>query len=180
MDIFAGAPQLSTSTSTDTWVVVPPPTQARRMASMAQLGSGAVLEYPSNGPIPEATRTIGRNTVLPIPKEEIIPRAVDAVIDESQGQVAPLLQRTLRRRGLSDSSIHSTFVAQVQQQEAPIMNASGSQGINPLSGAFKTAWTLHSQFTRLPPCWHILRHRRRRLNPPFLLPRPSHLTRVRL
>ncbi|KXN84412.1 hypothetical protein AN958_12641 [Leucoagaricus sp. SymC.cos] len=139
LDIFAGAPQLSTST--DTWVVVPPPTQARRMASMVQLGSGAVLEYPSNGPIPEATRTIGRNTVLPIPKEEIIPRAVDAVIDESQGQVAPLLQRTLRRRGLSDSSIHSTFVAQVQQQEAPIMNASGSQGINPLSGAFKTAWS---------------------------------------
>ncbi|KAJ3570040.1 hypothetical protein NP233_g4661 [Leucocoprinus birnbaumii] len=144
-DIFAGAPQLSTSTSTstDTWVVVPPIPQARRMTSMMQLSEGAVVEVPTNDsskfPIPDSTRTIGRRTILPVPEAEI-PRAVDAIIDESRNQVAPLLQRTLRRRGLSDSSIHSNFVAHGQQDPQA---ADGSQPLvkNSISGVFKNAWS---------------------------------------
>lgn len=140
MDIFAGAPQLSTSISTstntsattDTWVVVPQPS-ASRIPSIMQLGFGAT-ERPSNVPSIGGTRTIGRNTALPIPvPKPQVTRAVDAVIDkrtEAENPVRPLLQRTLRRRGLSDSSIHTTFAA----------NAPGPQGRNALAGVFKAAW----------------------------------------
>lgn len=142
MDIFAGAPQLSnsTSTSTDNWVVIPP-SAVRRMPSLMQLGPGGV-EYPSDGIIVDGTRTIGRNTVLPIPKAEI-PRAVDAVIDErteADDRLAPLLQRTLIRRGLSDSSIHSTFVAHGQGSQETQTNGTESQAHRSLGGVFRTAW----------------------------------------
>ncbi|KAJ7366287.1 hypothetical protein DFH08DRAFT_948325 [Mycena albidolilacea] len=42
----------------------------------------------------------------------------DASGDEEPDYLAPLLQRTLRRRGLSDSSIHSMFTSQAAEDEA--------------------------------------------------------------
>ncbi|KAK7062348.1 hypothetical protein R3P38DRAFT_3384266 [Favolaschia claudopus] len=55
--------------------------------------------------------------------------AGDASGDEEPDYLAPLLQRTLRRRGLSDSSIHSTFAAQAAEDEA----AGAQPPLSPLS-----------------------------------------------
>ncbi|KAF9444449.1 hypothetical protein P691DRAFT_677569 [Macrolepiota fuliginosa MF-IS2] len=144
MDIFAGAPQLSnsTSTSTDAWVVVPPSSSVRHMPSLMQVGIGAE-EYPSDDTIIDGTRTIGRNTALPRPRAEI-PRAVDAVIDDRVGaydQVAPLVQRALRRRVLSDSSLHSTFTNHDQHlQDTQRTSGSESQAPKHLGGVFRAGW----------------------------------------
>ncbi|XP_006456872.1 hypothetical protein AGABI2DRAFT_188669 [Agaricus bisporus var. bisporus H97] len=140
MDIFAGAPQISasTSTGTDNWVVVSPQEQTRPMASLMQLGQ----EFEGHSPSLEAegSRTIGRNTTLPMPQAGIT-RAVDAVIDESQNHGAPLLQRTLRRRGLSDSSIHTTFATHGDQpQESPRAGRRQAQPHRALADVFRTAW----------------------------------------
>ncbi|KAF7775677.1 hypothetical protein Agabi119p4_4070 [Agaricus bisporus var. burnettii] len=140
MDIFAGAPQISasTSTGTDNWVVVSPQEQTRPMASLVQLGQefeGHFLSLEAEG-----SRTIGRNTTLPMP-QACITRAVDAVIDESQNHGAPLLQRTLRRRGLSDSSIHTTFATHGDQpQESPRAGRRQAQPHRALADVFRTAW----------------------------------------
>lgn len=140
MNIFAGAPQLSTSTSTgtDTWVVVSPQEQTRPMASLMPLGK----ESEGNSPSSEAdgSCTMGRKATLPMPQPEI-PRAVDAVIDGSQNQTAPLLQRTLRRRGLSDSSIRTTSIAHGDQpQESPTAKCRQPQPHRALADVFKTTW----------------------------------------
>ncbi|KZP21552.1 hypothetical protein FIBSPDRAFT_931580 [Athelia psychrophila] len=106
MNIFAGAPQLA-----DPWVVIP--TTSRRGASDGERSavSGTGTATTGRSGMPNARNTAGMS------------QNVDAVID-SRGQddendvVAPLLQRTLRRRGLSDSSIHSSFMAQSEDDPA--------------------------------------------------------------
>lgn len=140
-DIFAGAPQLSTSTSTstDTWIVVPPLPQTRRIASMMQLESRAAAEYTTRGPMQECIRGIGHSTTVPAVTKTEVTRVVDAVTN-LQHPVAPLLQRTLRR-GLSDSSIHSTFASQQQQQGLPSLDDAQSQVKNPLADVLKFAWS---------------------------------------
>jgi hypothetical protein len=55
--------------------------------------------------------------------------------DEEPDYLAPLLQRTLRRCGLSDSSIHSTFATQAAQEE----EQEGEPPKSPLSRA-ESAW----------------------------------------
>lgn len=141
-DIFAGAPQLSTSTSTstDTWVVLPSLPQTRRIAPIMQLEPRPAVEYAARSSMPEYTHTIGRNTTVPAIDKVEIPRAVDAVIDQ-QNQVTPSLQRTLRRRGLSDSSIHSKFAVHGQQQHPPATDGAQSQVKNPLADVLKNAWS---------------------------------------
>ncbi|KAG6854443.1 hypothetical protein C0991_006522 [Blastosporella zonata] len=119
MDIFAGAPQQVV----DPWVVVPK--GIRRVPSFAQKPASEL----NGGTLRRLTRSNGN----------AISRDVDAVIDvpgpllnqvhaddEAADDLAPLLQRTLRRRGLSDSSIHSTFASQAEdaQSPAPIMGVS--------------------------------------------------------
>jgi len=99
MGIFAGAPRK------DSWVVLPkdslesPPHSSDAMSP--------VFAKPSL----RGVRGMNR-----------LSRHVDAVIDASSPRdegfdyVPPLLQRTLHRRGLSDSSIHSTFVSQATNE----------------------------------------------------------------
>lgn len=56
--------------------------------------------------------TIGRSAIMPISRR--LSRNVDAVIDQNDNQIPDfhrtLLERTLRPRGLSDSSIHTTYL----------------------------------------------------------------------
>lgn len=140
MNIFAGAPQLSnsTSTSTDTWVVVPPREQTYPNASEMQVGQEPEGNHTSMEAL--ASCTTGRKTALPLPQPEI-PRAVDAVIDGSQHQVAPLLQRTLRRRGLSDSSIRTTSTSHGDQsQETSTASCRQPRPPRALADVFKTTW----------------------------------------
>lgn len=103
MNIFAGAPRAST----DPWVVVPK--GPRRVQSFMQ----------SDGSNPAPLRRSGTSRGM----RSMLSREVDAVIDvegpqqqdEETDEVGPLLQRTLRRRGLSDSSIHSTFMSHADE-----------------------------------------------------------------
>ncbi|KAG6861952.1 hypothetical protein C0995_009136 [Termitomyces sp. Mi166 len=103
MNIFAGAPQHTS----DPWVIVPPK-GPRRVQSFAKPSSefGGTLR-----------RSMNRSN------SSALSRDVDATIDaqgsdgnEAADNLTPLLQRTLRRRGLSDSSIHSTFTSQADVQ----------------------------------------------------------------
>ncbi|KAK0499537.1 hypothetical protein EDD18DRAFT_1151576 [Armillaria luteobubalina] len=97
MGIFAGAPR---TTTPEPWVVLP--RGPRRVQSTLQSAAS-----------PSAMRTSTSNRLS---------RNVDAVIDagtfprtddsEEPDFLGPLLDHSLRRRGLSDSSIHSTFIAE--------------------------------------------------------------------
>ncbi|KAG6919755.1 hypothetical protein DXG01_001589 [Tephrocybe rancida] len=110
MNIFAGAPQRVA----DPWVVIPK--GPRRATSFVRPPS----EFSS--------ATLGRSGNRS--NSNTISRDVDAVIDvqgplhvddEAADDLAPLLQRTLRRRGMSDSSLHSTFTSQAEDaQPTPI------------------------------------------------------------
>ena len=102
MGIFAGAPQ---QIEPDHWIVVPTsPSTLRKSKSFMR----------SHPPTATVGRSIGRKNLNRLSQN------VDAVIDVQKPQdsdeepdfLPPLLERTLRRRGLSDSSIHSTFTNQ--------------------------------------------------------------------
>jgi hypothetical protein len=109
MSIFAGAPRPG-----DPWVVLPkdprrgPPTRL-------------------NGETFGTTGTVGRSAMASARNLARMSQNVDAVIDSrdphgpdgEHDAAAPLLQHTLRRRGLSDSSIHSTFVTQAEELPQP-------------------------------------------------------------
>ncbi|RDB19916.1 hypothetical protein Hypma_012965 [Hypsizygus marmoreus] len=121
MDIFAGAPRSATP---DPWVVVPRgPRKVQSFMKPASQFNHATIRRSSN-----ISRGHGG-----------LSRDVDAVIDverpiqddEEPDDLAPLLQRTLRRRGLSDSSIHSTFTTQAEEPRHPPLNIPSSEGILP-------------------------------------------------
>lgn len=108
MGIFAGAPHLDDTS--DPWVVLP--RTSRRIKSA----------FFTAEPAETGTATIGRSAIR---KRKIsLSRDVDAILDapsvsmrgiedsESHEIPGPLVERTLHRRGLSDSSIHSTFMSQ--------------------------------------------------------------------
>lgn len=109
MGIFAGAPH--PDDASDPWVVLP---RAPRRVQSAFL---------TTEPAETGTATIGRSVVRKR-KPSHLSRDVDAIlvassvsprsIEDSEGNdiPGPLLERTLHRRGLSDSSIHSTFMNQ--------------------------------------------------------------------
>ncbi len=103
MGIFAGAPR---TTTPEPWVVLP--RGPRRVQSTLRSATS-----------PSAMRTSTSNRLS---------RNVDAVIDagtfprtddsEEPDFLGPLLDHSLRRRGLSDSSIHSTFAAEEKRTPA--------------------------------------------------------------
>ncbi|KAL0576958.1 hypothetical protein V5O48_005029 [Marasmius crinis-equi] len=115
MGIFAGAPR-PTTPDRDPWVVLP--RQPRRVQSTL---------HPSDAFTPANTiRANALQSGEEASRNKRLSRNVDAIIDsdrnrppnleseeedEAPDYVAPLLERTLRRRGLSDSSIHSTFMS---------------------------------------------------------------------
>lgn len=95
MDIFAGAPR------NDSWVVLPPDSSQPTGASADQLRRATLR------------RTAIRFMAAPDKTQSSLSRNVDAVIDphnspEERGGVNPA--RTLHKRGLSESSIHTTFL----------------------------------------------------------------------
>ncbi|PPQ78908.1 hypothetical protein CVT25_002368 [Psilocybe cyanescens] len=111
MDIFAGAPR---NVEPDPWVVVP------------STSIQTLRKAPSFMNTPDiSTATIGRSNG----RKNInrLSRNVDAVIDverpqdvdEASDYLPPLLERTLRRRGLSDSSLHSTFTSHGDDPKSP-------------------------------------------------------------
>lgn len=108
MNIFAGAPRVEEGQ--DPWVVIPRLQHGNNIPNIASI----------NGPT-----TIGRSTLRHANSR--LSRTVDAVIDspaqgehgEEQDVVGTLLERTLTRRGMSDSSIHSTFKSHGEEQGSP-------------------------------------------------------------
>ncbi|KAK0207041.1 hypothetical protein DFS33DRAFT_639709 [Desarmillaria ectypa] len=104
MGIFAGAPR---TTTPDPWVVL-------------QRGPRRVQSTLRPAASPSALRTS---------TSKRLSRNVDAVIDagtfprtddsEEPDFLGPLLDHSLRRRGLSDSSIHSTFIAEEKRSAVP-------------------------------------------------------------
>jgi hypothetical protein len=130
MGIFAGAP--SQAGSPEPWVkipkmmgTIPGPRQADSPSPV--YGDYRQPSVPDNGGTIRANRT----------HQHRMSRHVDAIVDlenpspggddddededaEEPDRVGPLLERTLRRRGLSDSSIHSTYL----QGEDPMMGES--------------------------------------------------------
>ncbi|TFY83117.1 hypothetical protein EWM64_g892 [Hericium alpestre] len=106
MGIFAGAPR--TDATADPWIVIPKAPnrllrQPSRQMNVATLGRSGGRGVSGNG----HGRVMSRN--------------VDAVIDVQspiEGPSGPdpsLLERTLRPRGLSDSSIHTTFMSHAEE-----------------------------------------------------------------
>jgi hypothetical protein len=119
MGIFAGAP--APRQESDPWVVLPRNPAARRASGMGGSSNG-------NGNPPPTREgseavTLGRAAALRAhanaqAHSHKMSRNVDAMLDGSgpgagMDDAPPLLQRTLRRRGASDSSMHSTFSSHV-------------------------------------------------------------------
>lgn len=108
MGLFAGAPR--PGPPADPWVVLPD--SSNRRVNPSTLGLD-----------PSATATLGRSAMRNAAR---LSQNVDAVIDvdspaqDNEDTISPLLQRTLRRRGLSDSSIHSTFMSQADEPPPPV------------------------------------------------------------
>nr|GAT50162.1 predicted protein [Mycena chlorophos] len=104
MGIFAGAPRANTS---DPSVVIPhPKSPVPRRMPPSLLNRPGLRQHPNR---------MSRNVDamldgVGMPTRPVAENGEEA--DEEPDYVGPLLNRTLRRRGLSDSSIHSTFTSQ--------------------------------------------------------------------
>ncbi|KAJ7167824.1 hypothetical protein C8R46DRAFT_1350756 [Mycena filopes] len=109
MGIFAGAP-VRTRTP-DPWVVIPHPKLPKRMPTSLLRPPGVGRNHPNrmSRNVEAVLDGVGtpQRRAGELDGDEVGGDGVDG-----EDYLAPLLQRTLRRRGLSDSSIHSTFVAQ--------------------------------------------------------------------
>ncbi|KAL4251121.1 hypothetical protein ABKN59_005618 [Abortiporus biennis] len=151
MDIFAGAPRNVTD-SQDPWIVVP---KAQGGSGSGLTPSTAKrFENLSSGSATIGRRTSMRALGVGAPSANTkLSRIVDAVIDRDPVQTHPhsqpstshdatnadeadeardvlpdtLLERTLRPRGLSDSSIHTTFMSHGENHDE--LPAGSSQGI---------------------------------------------------
>ncbi|KAJ7461929.1 hypothetical protein FB451DRAFT_475703 [Mycena latifolia] len=110
MGIFAGAPRTRTP-NPDPWVVIPNPKLPRRMPTSLLRGGAPGGRHNPNRMSRHVDAVLdGVGTPAR--------RAGDGEDDEEPDYLGPLLERTLRRRGLSDSSIHSTFATQQAADEA--------------------------------------------------------------
>lgn len=137
MNIFAGAPRPAPNPA-DPWVVIPKP--QRGPSRMADISGSATI-----GRAATRNLTVDGSSQLTYrghpAGSKRLSRIVDAVIDREPSQQsfspispthagdddpgdeqrdvvqAPLLERTLRPRGLSDSSIHTTFMAHSEREE---------------------------------------------------------------
>lgn len=124
MGIFAGAPK--PVSPQDPWIVIPKPT--RKIPSpLSQIAVQGLPGGPETGEarqgLGSGTFVAGRNTLMTSPQ---LSRVVDAVVDVQQSPTVAvsdyqgtLTQRGLRPRGLSDSSIHTTFINHVEGQPGP-------------------------------------------------------------
>ncbi|KAF8497341.1 hypothetical protein JB92DRAFT_3125710 [Gautieria morchelliformis] len=126
MGIFAGAPQSSAGPApgVQRWEM-PPKSDRERVRQIRGAVSTARLREPSGG-----TATLGRSAAARTSNR--LSRHVDAVIDQKDDQIPDfretLLGRTLRPRGLSDSSIHTTFLKDMISS-APEKHPEGTGGL---------------------------------------------------
>jgi hypothetical protein len=137
MGIFAGAPRsiVSPPPTVQKWDIPPPPRSDRdRTRQIRGAISSARLRQPGprekNGGPPA---TIGRSATM-ARNANRLSRNVDAVIDQKDDQVPPefhetLLERTLRPRGLSDSSIHTTFLKDMIESSSEKPSEGGDGGM---------------------------------------------------
>ncbi|KAI0920845.1 hypothetical protein AcW1_004995 [Taiwanofungus camphoratus] len=115
MGIFAGAPR--PAEGADPWVVIQRPQRGTTVPNVGGANGSSA-----------GTATIGRSAVRNMNSR--LSRTVDAVIDShaAQGEEqdvvqSTLLERTLSRRGMSDSSIHTTFMNHGEGQGSPRQSA---------------------------------------------------------
>ncbi|KAG2073539.1 hypothetical protein BDR04DRAFT_1094446 [Suillus decipiens] len=120
MGIFAGAPH--PSDAADPWVVLP---RAPRRVRSTLLKS----DEPSQS---DGTTIVIDRSLAHKQSNSHLSREIDAGTspghDEADDIPGPLLERTLHRRGLSDSSIHSTYMNQVEQR-TPAEPSTGSGSV---------------------------------------------------
>jgi hypothetical protein len=145
MGIFAGAPH--PNDAADPWVVLPP--APRRVRSTF---------FKSDEPTQNGTTTIDRS--LTHKRSNLhLSREIDADTSPEHGEVddipGPLLEHTLRRRGLSDSSIHSTYMNQVGQHTPAEPSTGGGSVLQTLSRtmrnfSFATSQTVSGSVTSPP------------------------------
>ncbi|KAI0034375.1 hypothetical protein K488DRAFT_20762, partial [Vararia minispora EC-137] len=120
MGIFAGAPK--SNPSADPWVVVKAASKFRVKTPGPGPENGNERREHESVASQKAERRVSRNV-----EAMMLDRNEDTGLE---AQVRPLLQRTLRPRGLSDSSIHSTFL-QHDASPAPPQPQSGPPGRQP-------------------------------------------------
>lgn len=159
MDIFAGAPRLADNS--DPWVVVP----KARQAGLNGGYDGAATVGRSAARTTSVANLRGASTLDTVGREagKSLSRIVDAVIDLPQSpelqsedvsearDVVPdtLLDRTLRPRGLSDSSIHTTFLNHASGNEQTGQEFRGSQSAKPDKQSVLQALSRRMQSFRL-------------------------------
>lgn len=145
MGIFAGAPH--PNDATDPWVVLP--RAPRRVHSTF---------FRSDEPSQSSTTTIDKSLAYKRSNSHLS-REVDASTSPEHGEAddipGPLPERTLRRRGLSDSSIHSTYMNQVEQRTPAEPSTNGGSVLQTLSRtmrnfSFATSQTVSGPVTSPP------------------------------
>lgn len=146
MGIFAGAPH--PNDAADPWVVLP--RAPRRVHSTF---------FKSDEPSQSSTTTIDKSLAYKRSNSHLS-REVDAGTSPEHGEAGdipgPLPERTLRRRGLSDSSIHSTYMNQVEQRTPAEPSTGGGSVLQTLSRtmrnfSFATSQTVSGPVTSPPP-----------------------------
>lgn len=152
MGIFAGAPH--PDDAADQWVVLP---RARRTRS---------TYFKSADPSQSSIATVDGSAVSKQGNSQM-PREIAAVIDtdtnreleEANDTPGPLPERTLRRRGLSDSSIHSTYMNQAEHNVLAEPSDRGSvfQTLSRTMRNFSIAasQTVSGSLTSPPPTSHM-------------------------
>ena len=130
MDIFAGAPK-PPSAGADPWVILPPASRPRKQQSALDMRSATLDRSSGRWAAAAGSEAAAAHR---------LPRTVDAVVDidstsaildeeEEEEDMPNLLERTLRPRGLSDSSIRSSYLNDEPPSsiDSPI---AGGAGIN--------------------------------------------------
>ncbi|KAE9407242.1 hypothetical protein BT96DRAFT_914824 [Gymnopus androsaceus JB14] len=121
MGIFAGAPP---PPSPDPWVVIPKGPRRVQSSLHGDGDSPVLFRRPGFGlgVNPNVANRMSRNVDAVIDEQNtrspILHEGEEDREGEGEDVVAPLMQHTLRRRGLSDSSIHSTYMGQVDEEGA--------------------------------------------------------------
>ncbi|KAJ4479042.1 hypothetical protein J3R30DRAFT_3702071 [Lentinula aciculospora] len=127
MGIFAGAPQ----PSPDPWVVVPKGPR-RVQSTLYNSEFPVVFHRPEFDNAELNSNYLSRNVDAVIDEQNArLPMVDESAHGEEEDVITPLVQRRLRRRGLSDSSIHSTYTSQADESMS-------SQGTSTLP--LETAW----------------------------------------
>ncbi|KIK64794.1 hypothetical protein GYMLUDRAFT_56777 [Collybiopsis luxurians FD-317 M1] len=152
MGIFAGAPQ----PNPDPWVVIP---KGPRRVQSAMLNESPFRRPGFGGPMMNVNpNRLSRNVDAVIDEQNT--RLVDGDVGESVGNgdgeeqdtVTPLaMQRTLRRRGLSDSSIHSTYLGQAQGGDESMTSDGTTSTLGSASASASTTTTDSVSAWPIPP-----------------------------